>query len=73
MTRQGIQPIPNKFEAILDTMAPKTRKEEQTTPVYRYSQLLSQHVVSQKLASSQVPLTSLTSMKVKFDIPSTDL
>jgi hypothetical protein len=69
MTRQGIQPIRNKVEmtAVLNIKAPKTRKEEQTTPVYRYSQLLSRHVVSQKLAFSQVPLISLISKKVKFE------
>jgi hypothetical protein len=48
ITRQGIQPIRNKVEAILNIKAPKTRKEEITKPVYWYSQLLSQHVVSQK-------------------------
>jgi hypothetical protein len=48
ITRQGIQPIRNKVEAILNIKAPKTRKEEPSTPVYWYSQLLSQHVVSQK-------------------------
>jgi hypothetical protein len=48
ITKQGIQPIRNKFEAILNIKAPKTRKEEPSTPVYWYSQLLSQHVVSQK-------------------------
>jgi hypothetical protein len=50
ITRQGIQPIRNKVErtAILNIKVPKTRKEEQTTPVYWYSQLLSQYVVSQK-------------------------
>jgi hypothetical protein len=43
ITRQGIQPIRNKVEmtAILNIKAPKTRKEERTTPVYWYSQLLS--------------------------------
>jgi hypothetical protein len=50
ITRQGIQPIHNKVEmtAILNIKAPKTRKEESITPVYWYSQLLSQCVVSQK-------------------------
>jgi hypothetical protein len=48
MTRQGIQPIHNKVEAILNINAPKTRKEDRTKTVYWYSQLLSQHVVSQK-------------------------
>jgi hypothetical protein len=48
ITRQGIQPIRNKFEAILNVKALKTRKEEPATPVYWYSQLLSQHVVLQK-------------------------
>jgi hypothetical protein len=48
ITRQGIQPIRNKVEAILNIKAPKTRKEETTMPVYWYSQLLSQHVVLQK-------------------------
>jgi hypothetical protein len=48
ITRQGIQPIHNKVEAILNIKAPKTRKEEPTTPDYWYSQLLSRHVVLQK-------------------------
>jgi hypothetical protein len=48
ITRQGIQPIRNKVEAILNIKATKTRKEETATPVYWYSQLLSQFVVSQK-------------------------
>jgi hypothetical protein len=48
ITRQSIQPIRNKVEAILNIKASKTRKAQQTTPVYWYSQLLSQHVVSQK-------------------------
>jgi hypothetical protein len=50
ITRQGIQPIRNKVEmdAILNIKAPKTRKEEQTTPGYWYSQLLSRYLVSQK-------------------------
>jgi hypothetical protein len=48
ITRKGIQPIHNKVEAILNIKAPKTRNEDRTTPVYWYSQLLSQHVVSQK-------------------------
>jgi hypothetical protein len=41
ISRQGIQPIRNKVEAILNIKAPKTKKEEPTTPVYWYSQLLS--------------------------------
>jgi hypothetical protein len=48
ITRQGIQPIRNKVEAILNIKAPKTRKGEPAMPIYWYSQLLSQHVVSQK-------------------------
>jgi hypothetical protein len=56
-----------KFEAILNIEAPKTRKEYRTTPVYWYSQLLLRLVVSQKWASSQDPLTSLTSIKIKFE------
>jgi hypothetical protein len=48
ITRQNNQPIRNKVEAILNIKVPKTRKSQQTTPVYWYSQLLSQHVVSQK-------------------------
>jgi hypothetical protein len=67
ITRQGIQPIRNKFEAILNIKAPKTRKEVRTTPIYWYSQLSLQHAVSQMLASSQDPLTSITSSKVKFE------
>jgi hypothetical protein len=48
--RQGIQPIRNMVEmtAILNIKAPKTRKEQQTTPVYWYSQLYLQHVFSKK-------------------------
>jgi hypothetical protein len=46
ITRQGIQPIRNKVEAIINIKAPKTRKAEPMTPVDWYSQLLSQHVVS---------------------------
>jgi hypothetical protein len=43
ITRQGIQHIRNKVKmtAILNIKAPKTRKEERTTPVYWCSQLLS--------------------------------
>jgi hypothetical protein len=48
ITTQGIQPMRNKVVAILNIKAPKTRKSQQTTPVYWYSQLLSRHVVSQK-------------------------
>jgi hypothetical protein len=50
ITRQGIQPIRKKVEmnAIHNIKAPKTRKAQQTMPVYWYSQLLSQHMVSQK-------------------------
>jgi hypothetical protein len=42
ITRQGIQPMCNKLEnnAILNIKAPKTRKAQQTTLVYWYSQLL---------------------------------
>jgi hypothetical protein len=48
ITRQGIQPIRNEVETIINIKASKTRKEEPATPVYCYSQLLSRHVVSQK-------------------------
>jgi hypothetical protein len=48
ITRQGIQSMRNKVEAILNIKALKTRKQQQTTPVYWYSQLLSRYVVSQK-------------------------
>jgi hypothetical protein len=47
-TRQGIQPLRNKVEAILNIKTPKTRKEQTITPVYWYSQILSRYVVSQK-------------------------
>jgi hypothetical protein len=42
ITRQGVQPIRNNVEmtVILNIKAPKTRKEDTTTPVYWYSQLL---------------------------------
>jgi hypothetical protein len=48
ITRQGIQPMRNKVEALINIKAPKTRKEEPTTPVYWYSQPLSRHVVFKK-------------------------
>jgi hypothetical protein len=48
ITRQVIQLIRNKVEAIVNIKAPKTRKEEPCTPAYWYSQLLSRNVVSQK-------------------------
>jgi hypothetical protein len=48
ITRQGIQPIRNKVEAILNIKATKTRKEEPTSQVHWYIQLLSRHVVSKK-------------------------
>jgi hypothetical protein len=48
ITRQGIQPLHNKFEAILNIKVPKTRKTQHTMPFYCYSQLLSRHGVSQK-------------------------
>jgi hypothetical protein len=69
ITRQGIQPIRNKVEmnAILNIKAPRIRKAQQTKPVYWYSHLLSQYLVSQKWASIQVPLTTLTSSKVNFE------
>jgi hypothetical protein len=67
ITRQGIQPIRNKVEAILNINTPKIRKAQQTTLVYWYSQLLSRYVVLQKCASSLGPLTSRTSSKVKFE------
>jgi hypothetical protein len=38
-TRKVIQPINNKVEAILNIKAPKTKKAQQTLPVYWYSQL----------------------------------
>jgi hypothetical protein len=47
ITIEGIQPLHNKVEAILNIKAPKARKEYSTTPLYWYSQLLSRHVVSQ--------------------------
>jgi hypothetical protein len=46
--RQGIQPIHNKVESILNIKALKKRKENAATPDYWYSQLLSQDVVSKK-------------------------
>jgi hypothetical protein len=33
ITRQGIHPMHNKVEAILNIKAPETRKEQQTMPV----------------------------------------
>jgi hypothetical protein len=55
------------MNAILNINSHGTRKEDRSTQVYWYCQLLSRDVVSQNLASSQVPLTSLTSNKVKFE------
>jgi hypothetical protein len=55
------------MNAILNIKATKTRKEDRTSPIYWYSQLLSRHVVWQKWASSHDPLTSLTSSNVKFE------
>jgi hypothetical protein len=48
--RQGIQPIRNmiKMNAFLNIKETKTRKVEPDMPIYQFSQLLSQHVVSQK-------------------------
>jgi hypothetical protein len=45
--RQSIQPICKKVDmnVTLNIMAPKTRKARQTTPIYLYSQLLSQHLL----------------------------
>jgi hypothetical protein len=50
ITRQVIQPIRKKVEinAILNIKALNTRKQQQNTPVYWYSQLLSRHVVFQE-------------------------
>jgi hypothetical protein len=48
MTRQGIQPVCNKVEAILNIKSPKIKQVKQPKPVYWYSQLLSRHVVLQK-------------------------
>jgi hypothetical protein len=45
ITRQGIQPIRNKVDSILNIKAPKTRNEQLTTPVYWYNQLFSRHVI----------------------------
>jgi hypothetical protein len=48
ITREVIQPIHNKVEAILNMKAPKPRKSQQALPIYRDIQLLSRHVASQK-------------------------
>ena len=45
ITRKGIQPVYNKVEAILKI---KAKKQERTMPIYLYSQLLLQLVVSQE-------------------------
>jgi hypothetical protein len=39
ITRQGIQPIRNKVEALINIKATKTRKEDKTISDYWYSQL----------------------------------
>jgi hypothetical protein len=69
ITRQGIQPTRNNVEmnTILIIKVPKPRKEKTASPYYWYSWLLSRHMVLQNWASSQVPLTSLTSSQVKFE------
>jgi hypothetical protein len=61
------------MNAILIIDAPKTRKQDPTTTVYCYSQLLSRHAVLQKWGSSQIPLTSLTWSKVEFEWHSSPL
>jgi hypothetical protein len=69
INRQDIQPTRNKVEmnAILNIMTRKTRKDEPTTPVHCYIQLLSQHMILQKRAYYQISLTSLTTSKVKLE------
>jgi hypothetical protein len=67
ITRQGIQPIRNKVEAILNLKVPKTRKQDRTMQVYWYSQLLSRNVFLHKWTSSHYPMTSLTLSMVKFE------
>jgi hypothetical protein len=63
ITRQGIQPIHNKVEAILNIKAPKTRKElRQFIGIVNYYRDM-WFSRSELLA----PLTSLTSSKVKFE------
>jgi hypothetical protein len=57
ITIQGIQSICNMVEVIFNTKAPKTRRQQQSTPFYWYSQLSLQRVIFQKSASSQIPLT----------------
>jgi hypothetical protein len=64
ITRQGIQPIRNKVEAILNIKAPKTRKEHRKTPfidIFKYYRDIWFR------GSDQVPLTILTSSKVKLE------
>jgi hypothetical protein len=65
ITRQGIQPIRNKVEAILNIKAPQTRKEERSTPVYWYSHFYC--YVTFRTSELLAPLTSLKSRKVEFD------
>jgi len=67
ITRQGIQPVHNKIEAILKIKAPKTRKElRQFIGIVNYYRDM-WFCRSELLA----PLTSLTSSKVKFEWLST--
>jgi hypothetical protein len=60
------------MKAILNVEAPKTKKEEEATQIYWYSQQLLRHVVSQKSASNLDPLTNSSHQhvfdKIKKDI-----
>jgi hypothetical protein len=69
ITRRHIQPIRNKVElnVFLNTELPKTRKEDRITP---FLLVYSTNIATcglQKRSSSQIPLTSLTSSKIKFE------
>jgi hypothetical protein len=66
ITRQGIQPMRNKVKnnAILNIKAPKTRKEEPSTPVYWYSLL--QHFSASFLGDTQMLLHILQGVKASI-------
>jgi RNase H-like domain found in reverse transcriptase len=63
ITRKGIQPVHNKVEAILNIKAPTTRKElRQFIGIFNYYRNM--WFCRSKLLA---PLTSLTSIRVKFE------
>jgi hypothetical protein len=65
ITRQGIQPIRNKVEKILNIKAPKTRKE--LRQIRQFIGIVNYYHKMWFLRSALALLTGLTSSKVKFE------